>query len=857
MKHIFIGILALLIGFADACFAQQSFFVWKEGKQTVCIADSITFSESNPNYIYLWLDNEQTLVKVDSISQRQPNLNIPFNTNGYEYVDLGLPSGMYWATANVGATSPSENGLNFRWASCTPNITTYDISYPYEDDSENEAYKYNVIEFSELYDGYKELHLCDDAAHALMGGSWRMPSESETQELLDNCTWSVDTIDNTRVYIGVGPNGNKIILPKTFQFWNGQHYDVLNADYWTKSVCGSETAMVLAFNDSTGEGFFIGQRRSEQIPIRAVCNPNEVLSKTAYTLSVKNNVAENGIIVGAGVYDANLFIPVKVVAKEGYEFLGFSNEKTNVTSTKIRLYHDVELAAVFMATGECEDGKFNGFGHVDLGLPSGNLWATCNYGASKIEEEGEFFTWGEVATKEDYSCGGYQPYNTKLKDSTDAAHVNMGEQWKTPAYKDWHELLDNTYHIPTAINGVSGYRLVSKSNGKWIFLPACHNRVDVSISERADYEYLSSDMNGPYLFCLAEYTNKELAFTGKNKLGVSSTLDRCNGYPLRAVYIIPSPIEYVDLIVESTEGGKATAGGRFAKDTTISISAVAEDGYYFDKWSDGVFDVTRKIKLSSDSTITAYFAKTCEKVDGALPKRFSVSDTTSVQISMGNLQYLASANTWRFAPEQYDIVRKDNKYISATDSAWIDLFGWGTSGYRDYFPYLSRSVESVYININSIAGTDYDWGLYNAISNGGNQKGIWRTMTKAEWKYLTLERPNAEALCFRTKIVGNGISTVGFVILPDDFETPEGLVMDNELTIDEWYKLESVGAAFFPCAGYRMNTTYNLDSHGHYWTTDRRSYADFYYYGNGKLSNLISFPNTFPYEGYSVRLVKD
>lgn len=124
--------------------------------------------------------------------------------------------------------------------------------------------------------------------------------------------------------------------------------------------------------------------------------------------------------------------------------------------------------------------------------------------------------------------------------------------------------------------------------------------------------------------------------------------------------------------------------------------------------------------------------------NGILPGLFSVSATKQVQFSQGNLQYKASSNVWRFADNQYDFVGEANANISETYDGWIDLFGWGTSGYNhgavcyqpwstsisdyDYFAYGQWNADLC--DQSGMA----DWG-YNAISNGGNQENLWRTMT--------------------------------------------------------------------------------------------------------------------------------
>ena len=123
--------------------------------------------------------------------------------------------------------------------------------------------------------------------------------------------------------------------------------------------------------------------------------------------------------------------------------------------------------------------------YVDLDLPSGTLWATCNVGADKPEEFGYYYAWGETSTKNSYYSSNYKWYNgsddsfTKYgKDdvlylSDDAAYVNWGSNWRMPNDYDFRELI-NTHNTTTekvTQNGVIGLKITSKSNGKSIFLP--------------------------------------------------------------------------------------------------------------------------------------------------------------------------------------------------------------------------------------------------------------------------------------------------------------------------------------------------------------------------------------------------
>ena len=251
-----------------------------------------------------------------------------------------------------------------------------------------------------------------------------------------------------------------------------------------------------------------------------------------------------------------------------------------------------------------------------------------------------------------------------------------------------------------------------------------------------------------------------------------------------------------------------------------------------------------------------------QNTNGAIRAEFSVSDSTKVYFSQGNLQYQASTNTWRFAEHQFDIVGFDNKNISEKYNGWIDLFGWGTSGYNGKNPYMtSKEINTDYGDgENDIAGTNYDWGVYNKISNGGNQTGLWRTLTYKEWRYLRYDRTDADAL-YGTATV-NGVN--GCIFLPDNWTTPTGVTFKcgandysvNTYTVCDWAKMEANGAVFLPTAGSRYGTLVcDVGSRSFCWSSSA--------YDGGKTSYLyicsdeVGTNDGYRYHGQSVRLVQD
>ncbi|MBO7124536.1 MAG: hypothetical protein J6V74_01685, partial [Bacteroidales bacterium] len=188
-------------------------------------------------------------------------------------------------------------------------------------------------------------------------------------------------------------------------------------------------------------------------------------------------------------------------------------------------------------------------------------------------------------------------------------------------------------------------------------------------------------------------------------------------------------------------------------------------------------------------------------------------------------------------------------------------------GANEYQPYDTSTSNSDYSpggdENNNLTG-DYanaDWGVYNKISNGGNQAGQWRTLTNEEWDYMVNTRANASSK--------NGIATVnditGLILLPDNWVLPEGLTFtsgangnfaQNTYTASEWSKLEAKGAVFLPAAGGRNGADVNdVGSDGCYWSSSADG-------GSGAYS--LEFYSYYVYTyssgrhyGQSVRLVQD
>lgn len=153
-----------------------------------------------------------------------------------------------------------------------------------------------------------------------------------------------------------------------------------------------------------------------------------------------------------------------------------------------------------------ENGSTNTKGHnyVDLGLPSGTKWATCNIGATNPENCGEYYAWGETEHKTSYNEINYKFYDsskyaissesgkTTLELSDDVAHVKWGGNWHIPSYDEFEELKNNCVWTWTTLNGMSGYEVKSLTNNNSIFLPAAGFRNDKLSETNTDGLYWTS-----------------------------------------------------------------------------------------------------------------------------------------------------------------------------------------------------------------------------------------------------------------------------------------------------------------------------------------------------------------------------
>ena len=191
--------------------------------------------------------------------------------NGHEYVDLGLS--VKWATCNVGASSPGDYGSYFAWGETSPK-SSYDwenLKYMTSVDSYDNV-KFSKYVASREYgteDNRTRLELVDDAARANWGGSWRMPTRAEQDELREQCRWQWTTQNGHNGYkVTSKKNGNSIFLPAAGYCYGSSSYNVGSIGlYWSSSLSTSysDYAYCLDFDSDLVDWYYNGRRTGRSV----------------------------------------------------------------------------------------------------------------------------------------------------------------------------------------------------------------------------------------------------------------------------------------------------------------------------------------------------------------------------------------------------------------------------------------------------------------------------------------------------------------------------------------------------------------------------------------------------------------
>ena len=490
-------------------------------------------------------------------------------------IDLGLPSGLKWASFNLGATQPEEYGFHYAWGEISPKEV-----YSWKTYRWCEGDLTDITKYSKKVDGKTQLDLEDDASYMNLGGHWRMPTNDEFTELRENCTMTWGSLNGVNGCIVVSKiNGNEIFLPAAGSY-DADSYSVYQegvyGGYWSASLYVSIPANAYEFILYSNYSYYSRDSRSRGNSIRSVYDDPTALIVPVESVSLDKTELE--LAVGTkGSLTATVF-------------------PENATNKSVSWSSDNESVATVSSTGEVsgvasgtatvtvmtEDGNKTASCKVmvkndssysstvpeviDLGLSV--KWASFNIGATKPEEYGDYFAWGEVepyynsqdpltwkmgkesgyswnsyqwcmgdfdkmtkyCTKSGYGYHGFQDDKTVLDMEDDAAHVNLGSKWRMPTYDELLELRNKCSWVWTKRNGVNGQK-VTGPNGNSIFFPAAGYRYDLNLGEAGSYGCVWSSSLYPNLTHRAYY----LDFDSD---AVSGYYDaRLYGQSIRAVYV--------------------------------------------------------------------------------------------------------------------------------------------------------------------------------------------------------------------------------------------------------------------------------------------------------------------------------
>ena len=210
----------------------------------------------NNNYIEPWVSYTK--------ENQKTNFNKTFRSNGYSYVDLGLESGVLWATCNVGANSPENSGGFYSWGELIEKETYSVENYKWR--VEQNYIKYNDTDNKTILD------LEDDAAHMIMGGDWKMPNSDQLSELRHlPSIWT--TINGVNGRLFTGNNGNTLFVPAS-GYKRGSLFKEMNesANIWASDLYN--TARVWLWGFDSEENFVgVADFRYDGCNIRGIIEP--------------------------------------------------------------------------------------------------------------------------------------------------------------------------------------------------------------------------------------------------------------------------------------------------------------------------------------------------------------------------------------------------------------------------------------------------------------------------------------------------------------------------------------------------------------------------------------------------------
>ena len=501
-------------------------------------------AETKPTYDYSEILNTPEIPEDQVLSISNDTI---FLTNG-GYVKLPASvagfSGDYNDLTNTPtAVSAFENDANYI---STESQTLADVATL--DNSMNNNQIKNLADPTDNQDAVTKSYVDNliaqlQEAISNLGGGVSGPVPSVTTLEASNITSYGATLSGE-----VTSDGGEVVLSRGFMY--GTSADDLSQRVQSGNGTGSFTANITGLADGTTYYYKAYATSS------AGTGYGDVMSFTTLTIylptvttgTASSISAANATLSGDVTFDGNATVTARgfvygtsannlsQTVQSGSGTGSFTKALTGLSSNTTYYYKAYATNTAGTAYGDvmtfttpASTGTVNGHDWVDLGLPSGTRWATCNVGASSPTAYGNYYAWGETTTKSSYTEDNYTYTGnpTTLPSSADAATANWGSGWRMPTYDEMNELKNNCTVTWTTQSGVNG-SLFTGPNGNSIFLPAAGSRNDTSLGGAGSNGYYRSSS------LTSNASNAWFLYFRSGNCGVSSS-GRYYGLSVRAV----------------------------------------------------------------------------------------------------------------------------------------------------------------------------------------------------------------------------------------------------------------------------------------------------------------------------------
>ena len=832
---------------------------------------NVTYSKSDGTFAEIALDKPITVrrARFGTIDRKDQGLTF----KGYEVttptaVDMGLS--VKWASFNIGATKPTEPGYHYAWGETEPK-KVYDWETYKWSDIEGNLTKYNYDADAGTVDNKIQLDEDDDVAHVKLGEKWRMPTSAELSELEDtqydsDYQWNFKTVDGVDgieiVYLG---NGNSIFFPASGFRSESILQSTTQARFWSSSLLESSTNYASSFSVDVDEEDYWGYEGSSSrgagltvrpvygdlppvIPVESISLDRQQLSlfpEVYYALSVdvQPRNATGKVIIWSSDNES-----VATVDSYGNVYAVAPGTAT-ITATVV----GGTASATCRVTVKAPATTITTPTAVDLGLSV--KWASFNVGATKPEESGNYYAWGETEPKTTFSyneyqwvdgaSGKYTKYNYDSSEGTvdnkftldaedDVAHVKLGGKWRMPTATEMEELLDTRNNDgyrweAKSVNGVPGFEITCLSNHNSIFLPFSGYISSNHLSGFAQYWTASLSEYYPYN---AEAGSIEVSTWG-DEVYYYYYLDglyRYTGVPVRPVYgdLVTIPVESVSLNRTKLD---IPVGNYYSFSATIQPENATSQRVSWTSSDETVVAVRSNGSIQALAPGTATVTVTSLDGDKTATCQVTVKDPTAAfatpaAVDMGLSVKWASFNVGASKPEENGF-----------------YYAWGETEPKPTY------TESNYLwcdgNLDQLTKYNFDsaYGLVDNKAKLDDADDVAHVKLGGKWRMPTYEEMNE---LYATEYDSNYQWT---------WKTENGC-----------YGLEIVFLAngnkiFLPASGNidEYGRLYDLDEEGQYWassctTSDLRpgQRLSFYAYDDSFYADMYRGRRSY---GYSVRPV--